>query len=352
MLSLKRIGVGLAFATLVGTAACDGPGEKVVRAPAISVAEGHPLADQLWPALLQHCRRNPSCDPMSTFGAGIGEASGISGFSSWFAERADVLSDGEVFGDRIRVSLYAYRGEGGAAGRPVRVSEREGNLRAYRDGLSRLTIEYRRTAGVLVPYFASVRTQQVVFDVPGVAQLNERSEVLAATAAYVENWVWSDGGQGAEIELSIGGRTVFVGRSTGGGSRTVFADEEVETIPLEPWTFVVQEELAGRHENALIDALSGDGFVRLMVRAPDGGVVLEDSFAVGGHVDALAEAEQALADPKIDLALTERCARFVGWDNDDWAGAEGLSPAEESCDPLTDLSRRRILDQQPSGSPM
>lgn len=342
----------IAMAMAIVAAACDGPGEGPVRAPSVNVAEGHPLADQLWPALLQHCRRNPSCDPMSAFGVGENQASGIALYSTWFAEKAVSLEDGDQFGDRVRISLFAYRGEGGEAGRPLSVREREGNLRAYRDGLSRLTIEYREIGGEMAPLFASVRTQQVVFDVPGVEEMGRREDIVEATRAHVDNWVWPSGDRGVEIELSGESAPLLNGLTAGGASRTTWEGEDPEVEAREPWTFLLQAPLESRADAPLVEALRGDGFVRMVVRAPDGGVVLRDAFAAGGHEAALAEAMAALEDERIALPLTERCARFVGWDNDDWATAEGLSPSEETCDPLTDIGRRRILDQQPSGSPM
>ncbi len=343
-----RAACGLLAAGLVG---CGDHGDLPVRAPSIRVASDHPLADVLWPSLLQHCRRNPSCDPMSAFGLGAGEASGVAGYSTWFAERADVLEDGERFGARVRVSLEASRGEGGEAGRPLKSSELEPNLRALRDGRSRLTIEYRERGGQLVPYFVSIRTQQVVLDVPGLSEETPRDELVAATRSEVEGWSWPGGERGAEIFLSQEGEVLLAVRSTGGPSRTTWKGEEPEAIGFEPWVFAAQLELEDGGVAPLVAALKGDGFVRLTVRAPDGGVVLRDAFAAGGHEAALAEAVEALADAKVREPLTERCAAFAGWDNDDWAIAN-VSPAEATCDPLTSVSRQRILDQQPSASPM
>ncbi len=340
--------VGLAA---LAAAACGDHGDLPMRAPSIRVAQDHPLADQLWPALLQHCRRNPSCDPMSDFGLGAGEASGIEGYSTWFAESPAVLENGDEFGPRIRVSLSAYRGVGGDAGRPLALAEREANLRAFRDGQSRLTIEYRASGGKLAPYFFSVRTQQLVLGVPGVEPEMSREELVAASGAYVESWVWPDGERGAEIELVADDEVVLRARSVGNPSRTTWSGEEPEEIGFEPWVFVAQGALGEEAGAGLLEALTGDGFIKMTVRAPDQRVVFSDSFAAGGHEQALAAALEALRDPEARLALTERCAPFVAWDNDDWARAE-VSPAQKTCDPLTSFSRQRILDQQPSGSPM
>lgn len=342
--------LGAAVLVVLGAAACGDHGDLPVRAPSIRVAEDHPLADQLWPSLLQHCRRNPSCDPMSVFGLGEGEASGIAVYSTWFAESARVLENGATFGPRIRVSLGAYRGEGGDAGRPISPAEREANLRAYRDAQSRLTIEYRMPDDALRPYFASLRTQQVVLAVPGLDPEMSRDELVEATRAHVESWVWPDGGVGAEVTLSADGATILAARTPGNPSRTVWRGEEPEDLGFEPWVFSVQQELDGAEDSVLLAALKREGFIKLEVRAPDGALVFSDSFAAGGHEAALEEAMAALGDPLVGLPLTERCAAFAEWTNDDWARAE-VSPAEETCDPLTSVSRERILDQQPSGSP-
>lgn len=330
--------------------ACGDHGDLPVRAPSIRVAADHPLGDRLWPVLLQHCRRNPSCDPMSVFGLGAGEASGVAVYSTWFAESADTLENGAAFGPRIRVSLGAYRGEGGAAGRPMSPAERETNLRAYRDAQSRLTIEYRMPEDEPRPFFVSVRTQQVVLGVPGLEPEMPRDELVTATRAHVETWRWPDGGVGAEVTLSAGDETILAGRTTGNPSRTVWRGEEPEDLGFEPWVFSVQQELGGSEDSVLLAALKREGFIKLEVRTPDGALVFSDSFAAGGHEEALTEALAALSDPRVSLPLTDRCAAYVEWDNDDWARAE-VSPAEATCDPLTSVSRERILDQQPSESP-
>ena len=338
----------ISVAVLAALGGCGNHGDLPVQAPSIRVAEDHPLADLLWPSLLQHCRRNPSCDPMSAFGVGAGEASGVATYSTWFAESADVLDNGEEFGARIRVSLGAYRGVGGEAGRPLSPIEREANLRAYRDAQSRLTVEYRGQDGEFAPYFVSVRTQQVVLGIPGLDAEMSREEIVDVTRAQVEGWVWPDGGVGAEIELASGGEVLLTAHSVGAPSRTVWKGEEPEALGFEPWAFSMQAPI--EDDSALLAALTREGFIKLTVRAPDGGVVFSDSFAAGGHGQALAEAMAALRDDKVRLPLTERCAAFVEWDNDAWAKAE-VSPAEKTCDPLTSISRQRILDQQPSESP-
>lgn len=335
-------------AVLAALGGCGNHGDLPVQAPSIRVAEDHPLADVLWPSLLQHCRRNPSCDPMSAFGVGAGEASGVAVYSTWFAESADVLDNGDEFGARIRVSLGAYRGVGGEAGRPLSPIEREANLRAYRDAQSRLTVEYREQNDEFIPYFVSVRTQQVVLEPAGVDAEMSREEIVSATRALVEGWVWPDGGVGAEIELAAAGEVLFAERSVGAPSRTVWKGEEPEAIGFEPWVFSVQAPIDA--DSALLGALMGEDFIRLTVRTPDGRVVFSDSFAAGGHRQALGEARTALADLHVRLPLTERCAPFADWDNDTWAKTS-VSPAQKTCDPLTSISRQRILDQQPSASP-
>jgi hypothetical protein len=101
----------LPAALALALAACGPPAGTPRRTEASEVAAGHPEAARLWPALLQHCLRNPDCDPMSRFSEGAGEASGVVGSATWFAAIEDAPGEG-----RILISLHGLRGQGGARG--------------------------------------------------------------------------------------------------------------------------------------------------------------------------------------------------------------------------------------------
>ncbi|MDZ4762381.1 MAG: hypothetical protein SGJ21_15060, partial [Alphaproteobacteria bacterium] len=104
---------------LLGLPACE-PTYMPKRSLSGQVARDHPDAGALWPVLLQHCLRAASCDPMSNFGEGAGQASGIIGSTTYFVETAKAVREGgRDQGAAITLSLQADRGRGGQAGRPA-----------------------------------------------------------------------------------------------------------------------------------------------------------------------------------------------------------------------------------------
>src|SRR5262245_50973021 len=126
-MSMRSVMAGLGVLCLMTGCGPEGSARSESRKV---VADSHdPGAD--WPLLLQHCLRSPNCDPMSDFGQGLGQASGSAGQSTWFVETADVVKEGgRDYGGAARINLYATRGQGGAAGRPVTMDETASNLRS------------------------------------------------------------------------------------------------------------------------------------------------------------------------------------------------------------------------------
>ena len=349
MATMKRA----AARTLVGLAvlavgACDmGDPDPVMRARAARVAEDHPEAGRLWPALLKNCLRNPSCDPVGEFSDGAGQASGLSALTYWFAETSDIVEGGRDYGARVRLTLLTYRGWGGAAGRPLTRDEMQRNLRALRDGRARLTIEYRMPGQALEPYFLSFVSPVVHLDPPEAWELPKkkvREKLTERTQDLIDSWIWPNGEAGARIELSQGGTVLFSQVSPGMPAALDLTSDQEKELVSEPWIFLAFANVRDAPADALLAALRTDEPIDLSITTPDGRLIFADRIGARGFEAAASEALAALADPKIAEPLTERCASFVDWDNDAWASA-AVSPAEASCDPLSEEDRARILDR-------
>lgn len=87
------------------------------------------------------------CDPTSDYGQGAGQASGVAGSVSWFAETAQVVKEGgQDYGAALTLSAYATRGQGGPAGRPLTVDELPNSFTAAKAKRSTLSVEFERRA--------------------------------------------------------------------------------------------------------------------------------------------------------------------------------------------------------------
>lgn len=336
-------GVFLAILTVAGLAACD-PAKPEVGA--MKVTEDAPDPGALWPVMLQHCLRKPDCDPMSDFGQGVGQASGRVDQVDFFVETADVVREGgEDYGAALTLSLYAIRGEGGAAGRPLSIDEAPLNLRANKARRSTLSIEYRTPGGGKPePYSLSFRSAQLALKVPGVEKGKDQQEIADITAAWIEGLTWPSGDTGAKIEISTKREVLYTGYSAGIGVFEFIETEDAVKRGFEPWWLYAPRNLRDEPLPKLMKAIEDGDTLSLKVTVPDGGVMLSDAFYAGGYSEALRHATAALADPEIGRSIQERCARFADKESAFWKIAD-VTPALIVCDPRT--LEQKYIDEAP-----
>ena len=326
-------GTPLAILAVFALAACEPAKEKV---GALKVTEGAPDPGALWPVMLQHCLRSPSCDPMSDFGQGVGQASGRVDQADFFVETAGVVKEGgQDYGAALTLSLYGIRGEGGAAGRPLSIDEAPLNLRANKARRSTLSIEYRTPGGGKPePYFLTFHSAQLVLTVPGVEKGKSQEEIASITAAWIEGLTWPSGDTGAKIEISGKGGALYTGYSAGIGVFESIETEDAVRRGFEPWWLYAPRNLRDEPLPGLMKAIEAGDTLSLKVTAPDGGVMLSDAFYTGGYSEALRHATAALADPEIGRPIQERCVRFADEKDEFWKIAD-VAPALLVCDPRT-----------------
>ncbi|MBI1362338.1 MAG: hypothetical protein GC155_18845 [Alphaproteobacteria bacterium] len=316
------------------------------------VAENNPNRGSLWPILLQHCLRNPSCDPMGKFGEGAGQASGVVGAVTYFVESADVVKEGgKDYGGRITLSMIGPRGYGGKAGRPLTLDETPADLRATRKRESWLSIEYREPSGTPEPYFLAFRSAQLALTVPGADTAKTQAAMMNRTGDYVAGLTWAGAANhdadGAKIEIQGKAGVLLTGYSIGMPSDTPSPNEEAVARGYEPWMFYISRNLRDdRAELAgLMKAIESGETLSLVISSP-GGVILKDSIYTVGFSDALKAASAAMTDPKLALAIPERCAAFTGKESSDWANLH-VSPAEQTCDPRTPDQKQTVEAVKP-----
>lgn len=323
---------------------------KIVAAS--HVAENAPNRGVLWPILLQHCERNPTCDAAGKFGEGAGEASNIVGAVRYFAQSAEVVKeDGRDYGARITLSVIAPRGVGGQAGRPLTQDEAPSDLRAAKARESWLSIEYRTPppTGDPKPYFLTFRSAQLALGVTGAASAKSRNEIKTLTEAEVSRWSWGKNNQdeaakGAKIEISGKAGVLFSGYSIGLPANAELDNETALRQRYEPWIFYVSRNL--REDGAglapLMQALQAGETLSLSISSPSG-PILRDFIYASGYPDALKEAAAALKDTaRIAEPITRRCQTYVGqgtaiWDELGPALAD--APANHTCDPRSPEER-------------
>jgi len=332
-----RAGLLPCLAGVLLLAACGPPPGTPKRANASKVAENHPQAALLWPAMLQHCLRSPECDPMSKFSEGAGQASGIEGSATWFAERT------EEGGSRILVSFHGYRGQGGEAGRPLASSETPRNLRGRRDNRSWVTVDYRIADGRAVAMAVRLRSPQVVFT--GLAETGGVRRQAQATQEFAAALRWPDGQQGARLELAAardGGTpaTVLSVQAIGSDAGALLEDREMVALPSTPWLFDLTLDLAKSPgaADALLGAIGRGDPLAFRILTPTG-AILRDSVYTDGLEAALTAAQAALDDPAIAQPLTERCLPYVSEPMSFWSETPDVSPAAQTCDSRTPEQR-------------
>jgi hypothetical protein len=335
-----RVG-GVTVLALAGLLASCGPDTRPKQAMSNRVVKDEPNSGVLWPVMLQHCLRKPDCDPMSDFGQGAGQASGVAGSSVYFVESADVVREGgEDYGAALTLSVYGPRGQGGAVGRPLTLDESPANLRGTNARRSTLTVEYRTPGGgAPEPYVFSFRSALTAVGVPGVSAARTQEAIMNATSAYLDTLKWPDDSSpdafGAKLTITgEKGRVLLTGYTSGIAYGALTPDAEAVRRGFEPWWFYVGRNLRDEPAADLMKALMAGEPVSFTLTTPSGAVILEDGVYTDGLADALKLGSEALADPLLAAPLTERCAATAGMPDTCWDLAR-LTPIERSCDTRT-----------------
>lgn len=293
-------------------AACEP--EMPKRAASDKVVEGVADRGATWPLLLQHCLRTPHCDPTSDFGRGEEQASSLVGSTAWFAETQERVKEGpEDYGSAITLSVFATRGQGGPAGRPLTINELPDTLHATAAKRSRLAIEYRAPGG------GAPEPYGLWFDSPW---LVVRSEPMD------------------EAKVEISGKDGVLLSDLAGGSSAEEEGKKTTPETIEPVAFYFPRNIRDDRVDALLQALMAGETLSLKLYAPDGGLLLNDAFYTVGYDSALKEATAALADPEIKRTIEERCARFATQKDEFWKIAD-VTAALRVCDPRTAEQRQR-----------
>jgi hypothetical protein len=334
--------LGLAIAAVGLLGACDENNGLPRVAVSSHVAENDPNHGVLWPILLQHCLRSPSCDPMSRFSEGAGQASNVVGAVDYFVESADVVKEGgRDYGGRITLSMIGPRGDGGPAGRPLTLDEASPDLRGPRNRQSWLSIEYRAPSGEPEPYFLAFRSAQLALRVPGVEGLKTQQAIANRTGDYVAAMNWGKDADGARIEIKGKAGVLLTGYSIGLASNEKVKDEEAVKRGFEPWSFYLSRNL--RDDKAelagLMKAIAAGETLTLTISAPDG-VMLKDAIYTTGYEAALKQATAALKDPRLSQPITRRCADYLGKDAAAWNKFD-VSAADKTCDPRSAEQRQK-----------
>jgi len=335
---MRVIVAGLAALMLV--AACGPEGPKRAASERVVAASANPGA--MWPLMLQHCLRTRSCDPMSDFGQGAGQASGSVEQATWFAESADVVKEGgQDYGASIKLNLHGTRGQGGKAGRPLTIDETVSDLRGANARRSTLTIEYRTPGGgAPEPYGLAFMSAQLRLPVPNMQVAKSQEALADMTGAFVEAMKWPDGEGGAKVEIAGKAGVVFSGYSWGIAAADISDNEEALERGFEPWVFYVPQNIRDEPVTALLNAIGAGETLSLKITAPDGGVMLSDAIYTAGYAGALREATEALADPELARPIAERCARFEAERPEFWKIAN-VTAALRVCDPRTVEQKQR-----------
>lgn len=336
MRTMLLLGLIVAFAA----AGCGPEGPKRTESDSVTADAGNP--GQQWPLMLQHCMRSPGCDPMDDFGLGAGQASGVAGQVSWFVDSAETVKEGgQDYGAAITLSLYATRGQGGAAGRPLTIDEAPDNLHGVDSRRSTLSIEYRTPGGhPPEPYFLTIHSAQIALKVPDIGKATTRVAIATATSDFLQRMTWPDGEGGVKIEIGGKAGALFTGHSWGLAAADFVGDEDAVRRGFEPWVFYAPQNIRDEPLPKLLAAIEAGETLSLKISAPDGGVILLDAIYTGGYADALKEATAALADPELKKPIEQRCAQFANKPQDFWKTAK-LSGALRVCDPRSAEQRRR-----------
>lgn len=332
---------------LILLAACDDNQPK--KAEAAKVVSEHPGAATMWPALLQHCLRAPSCDPGSNFGQGVGQASGVAGSVAWFVESKDVVKEGgQDYGAAITLSMFGPRGTGGAGGRPLTLDESPNSLHGTNARRSRLYVEYRTPGGgPPEPYTLSFQSAQIVVAAPGVEQAKSQEDIASLTSKYFDNMHWgaADDFDKTGVKIEFGSKTggvLYTGYSMGIASGEYVTKAEALKRGFEPWFFYVSRNIRDEPLPAMMKAFEKGEPLTMKITRLGGDLLLEDGIYVDGYAEALKQATAALADPLLNQPFTQRCVGLTGKSDEFWLKPE-IAPVLFSCDPRT-LQQRQTAE--------
>lgn len=337
---MRLIVMGPALALVVAGCGPDGPREADSR----RVVAGAANPGAAWPIMLAHCMRSQTCDPLSDFGTGAGQASGQIDAAAWFAETRDAVKEGgEDYGAAITINLFGVRGQGGEAGRPVTMEEAPSNLRGPIARRSTLSIEYRTPVGLKPePYGLQVIPPQFHLNVPGAAAARGEKAMTAATTAHVDAMRWDDGDSGARLVVAGKAGVLFNGYSAGMAK----PPGDGENRPFMPWQFFASQNIRDEPLPMLLAALEAGETLTLTVTTPEGAQMLGDIIYTAGFAGALREATEALADAEIARPIADRCARFAKEKPEFWKIAD-VTAALRVCDPRR-VEERRLDERGPA----
>jgi len=302
-----RIITGLWLLALAG---CGPETPRVSESAKVIEGAQYPVVAQAF--MRQHCLRSPSCDPTSDYGQGAGQASGAADSVSWFAETAEVVKEGgQDYGAAITLGVYAARGQGGQAGRPLTLDELPDSFTAAKAKRSTLSVEYRAPGG----------------GAPEPYELQFTSAYLTLTAPLEEATLEIKGKAGVLLSVEAGAmpakREPVNGRKKPPQSVTFFFSRNLRDEPLPE----------------LMAALMAGESLSLKLLATNGDVVLADVLYAHGFESALQQGSSALADTEIAQPIIARCERFADRPDEFWKLAD-VTPALLVCDPRTPEQRR------------
>ena len=292
-------------------AAC-GP-EETSRAASDAVVEGVADKGAAWPLLLRHCLSSAHCDPMSNFGDGTGEASGVAGSTAWFFQTSDRAGEGaQDYGAKAEINLFGMRANGGPAGRPLTIDELPDNLGGAKAKRTTVSFEYRAPSGALEPYFLQIVSPHITKVAAGVTD--------------------------ARLEIRGADGVLFTAEAVGMEAPKTAVNGGYD--PPESMIFHVSRNLRDEPLPQLMAAIETGDTLSVKLLAADGRSLLQDVLYTDGFASALTRAGEAGADEAIARPIADRCARFADKDDAFWKIAD-VTAGLVVCDPRLPEQRRR-----------
>ncbi|MEZ5938413.1 MAG: hypothetical protein R3C52_09345 [Hyphomonadaceae bacterium] len=343
-----HLGIALGLAVLaLGLGAC-GPGETTDEDLTRQARREMPKQAEAGGLMIQHCLRSPSCSLTRASADGAGEASGVAGWTRWFAQAADIVQEGGAdYGARLLVSAVGPGGGGGEAGRPLTLDESPSDPMSARLIRSWLTVEFRTPPpdGAPEPYFLTIMPSAVLLASRPGEGARTRAELEEKTAAAVDAWTWPDGQHGAKVELFARKGLVWSGYTVGMPAHARITDRAALRLGSEPWLFYASQNIRDEPARDLLAALEADESLSIRVSAPSG-ALQSDALYGKGFSEAVRAGMEALADPDTARPLAERC----GAGRDDFYFAnDGDLFAVRSCDPRTGEQVAQLAYQAQQG---